>query len=441
MEVAIALDSQSSQSTLKASSPLSRIAFRLSIVYFSLYCLGNQIINSVFPIPKVDVPDWGTLWPLRPLIFWIGAHLFLMKTPLVYSGSGSGDKNYDWVLVFCTLVLACVITAAWSLLDRKPRDHRDLQKWFRLFLRLCLGSQMLSYGFVKAFPLQMTFPSLFTLTEPFGNFSPMGVLWSSVGASPAYETFTGCAEIFGGLLLIFPRTVTLGALIALADMSMVFTLNMTYDVPVKLLSFHLILISLLLLAPDFRRLGNFFFLGRPTEPSQHAPLYAGRRARRITSAVLAFLWLWMIGNNIYGVYDSWHQYGPGRVRSALYGIWNIESYSIDGKPQPLSVTDGQAWRAFIFDFPDFIHIQLMDNSRKGYNAVIDQAKSALTLTSNSDKNWKAAFTYTSSTPDRLALDGAIGGRKATLVLRRLDEKKLQLLSRGFHWIQDYPYNR
>ena len=51
------------------------------------------------------------------------------------------------------------------------------------------------------------------------------------GLGPAYEIFTGCAEVAGGLLLIVPRTATLGALISLADMSQVDTLNMTYDVP------------------------------------------------------------------------------------------------------------------------------------------------------------------------------------------------------------------
>ena len=90
---------------------------------------------------------------------------------------------------------------------------------------------MMVYGMSKAVPLQMPFPFLTTLLERYGDFSPMGVLWSSIGASPAYEIFTGCAELLGGVLLIFPRTTTLGALVCLADAIQVFLLNMTYDVP------------------------------------------------------------------------------------------------------------------------------------------------------------------------------------------------------------------
>ena len=364
-----------------------------------------------------------------------------MKTPLVYSGSGSGDKNYDWVLFFCMLVTAFVASAVWSLLDRKRQSYPTLHKWFWLFLRICLAGQMLAYGFVKAFPLQMSFPFLSTLLEPFGNMSPMGVLWSSIGAAPAYETFAGCVELLGGVLLIFPRTITLGALVCLADMTLVFMLNMTYDVPVKLLSFHLIVMSLLLLSPDFHRLANFFFLQRAADPLPRALLFKNRRAQRIASAVIAFLWLWMIGNNLYGVWDSWHQYGPARPKPALYGIWNIETCSIDGKPQPLLVTDNHGWRRLIFEFPKYAHIEYMDASGKGYAAAIDEKATTLLLTDGSDKNWKASFTYARPAPDRLSLDGSIAGKKASLQLRRMDETKLQLITRGFHWIQDYPYNR
>ena len=257
MEVMTMVESGPAQAAQKPWTPLSRILFRFCVVYVGLFCLGTQIITSVLIIPKVDVPDWATTPPIRAVVFWVGAHVFRLTTPLVYSGSGSGDKYFDWVLVFCSLVFAVIATAVWSVLDRKRTNYATLQKWFWLSLRFCLGGQMLVYGTIKAFPLQMHYPFLFTQVEPFGNLSPMGVLWNSIGASPAYETFAGCAELLGGILLMFPRTVTLGALVSLADMTQIFMLNMTYDVPVKLLSFHLILLSLLILAPDLQAAGEF----------------------------------------------------------------------------------------------------------------------------------------------------------------------------------------
>jgi hypothetical protein len=108
------------------------------------------------------------------------------------------------VLVFCLLMFAAIATAVWSVLNRERRDYITLQKRFWLFLRLCLGGQMLVYGGLKAVPLQMHYPFLFTQVEPFGNLSPMGVLWASIGASPAYERFAGCAELLGGFCSCSP---------------------------------------------------------------------------------------------------------------------------------------------------------------------------------------------------------------------------------------------
>src|SRR5262249_26025686 len=148
-----------------------------------------------------------------------------------------------------------------------------------------------------------------------------------------YQRFAGGAELLGGILLIFPRTTTLGALVCLADMIQVFMLNMTYDVPVKLLSFHLILLSLFLLAPDLKRLTNFF-LNRATEAPDHPPLFIRRRANRIAFAVQVALGIALLGMNAYTAGTSWQEYGGGRTLPPLYGIWDVEQHSIDGQVRP-----------------------------------------------------------------------------------------------------------
>lgn len=423
-------------------SRVRRFVFRFCFIYFTLFCLSSQIISTLFPIPTVDVPDLDTLLPFRVTVFWVAAHIFHCRLPLVYNDSGSGDKVFDWVTLFCILVVAAAGTAIWSFADRKRQNYDMLYRWFWLFIRFCLAGQMLAYGFAKAVPLQMPRPFLFTLTEPFGNLSPMGVLWNSIGTSQPYEIFAGCAELAGGLLLMFPRTAPLGAVVALADMVEVFLLNMTYDVPVKLLSFHLILMSLFLLGPNLRRLANFFLLHRTTEPATPVTLpLTSPRSRRIADIAQVVLWLWIVGNNIYGDWDAWHQFGPGRVKSPLYGIWDLDQISVDGQVRPALLTDSDRWRRIIFDFPNRAQIQQMDDSRNSFGADIDGKKNTLVLTKPSDKTWKATLTYTRPATDQLQLEGAWGGHKVQMHLRREDETKFPLNTRGFHWVQDYPFNR
>ena len=298
----------------------SRIAFRFSFVYFGLFCLANQIITSLVPLPNVDIPDPASFRPISTVVLWTEAHVLRIAHPIPWAETGSGDRIFDWATTFCLLIVSVFATALWSILDRKRQNYSTLYKWFLLFIRFALAGQMISYGMNKAFPLQMPFPFLTTLLEPYRNLSPMGVLWSSIGASQAYEIFAGCAELLGGIMLIFPRTAMLGALVCLVDMIQVFMLNMTYDVPVKLLSFQLLLLALFLLAPDLKRLVSFFLLNRATEPSTQPLLFATRRANRFAFAAQIVFGVWLLGMNGYGSWVSWFDYGGGRPKSPLYGI-------------------------------------------------------------------------------------------------------------------------
>lgn len=417
-----------------------RIAFRFCCVYFVLYCLSTQILTSLLAFPGVDIPDPASVPPLHPIIAWTATHVFHVSHPLVFTGSGSGDKTVDFVLVFCLLVVALAVTALWSAFDRRA-SHPRLYKILRVFLRFALASQMFLYGFDKAFPLQMPFPRLFTLVEPFGNFSPMHVLWSSVGASPPYEIAAGCAEILGGLLLILPRTTTLGALISLGDIAYVFLLNMTYDVPVKLFSLHIILVCLILLAPEFRRFADFFLFNRAVQPLPSASLFSTRRARRIALCAQVVFGLWLIAVNLYGVRENWKTYGPGAPHSPLYGIWNVEQFTLDGQIHPPLLTDSQRWRRVIFDYPTMMVLDRMNDASSRFRSTIDAGKHIIALADRADPKWKAVFTYARPAPDRLILDGSLDGHPAHLQLRLVDPHTFLLVSRGFHWIQEYPFNR
>ncbi len=418
-----------------------RVAFRFCFLYFGLYCFYTQISSALISIPNMELGDPSAHWPMRQIVFWIAAHFFHAKLPLVYTGSGSGDKTFDWIMTFFLLVFCAVATVIWSALDRRRENYATLHKWFRLFMRFALASQMIGYGIDKVVPLQMPYPSLTRLLEPFGNFSPMGVLWQSVGAAPAFESYVGCAETLAGVLLIFPRTTMLGALIALGDMTHVFMLNMTYDVPVKLFSFHLILMALFLLAPDFQRLVNLLFRDRAVGSSAHPELFRSRRANRIAFVVQVVFGLWMIGSTLHGARDSWRTYGGGRPKSSLYGIWTIDELWIDGQLRSPLVTDYDRFRRAVFDFQGGMAFQRMDETLVYCVAAISTNHNSLTLTKSADKDWKANFTFQRPATDQLILDGQMDNHKMHMQLHLIDRNKFLLVSRGFHWIQEYPFNR
>ena len=434
----IQLQTERIQPHIPRWNPALRIAFRFCLVYFGLYSLTTQIITSLFYTSEgLDWPDPATLWPLRLVIVWIAAHIFHVNAPLSFgSNSASGDDTFGWVLAFCLLMIATAATVVWSLLDRRRENYAELHKWFRLFVRFGLAGQMLTYGFGKIFLVQMPYPSLTTLLQPFGTISPMSLLWKSMGAAPNYEIFCGCAEVVGGLLLIFPRTATFGALISLADMTQVVMLDLNYDVPVKLFAFHLILLSCFLLAPDVPRLVRFLLLNRATVPSTQAQLFRGVRANRIALAAQMILGLWLVGMNCHFYQAEWSTRSDGRPLPALYGIWEVRQMSIDEQPRSPLLTDSTRWRRAIFDYPDRMAFQRTDDSFASYGASVNLPDRTLALTKRADKNWTASFTFQRPAGDQLILDGRMDNHQVHMELQLTDRNSFLLVSRGFHWIND-----
>src|SRR5262249_15637843 len=137
----------------------------------------------------------------------------------------------------------------------------------------CLGTAMVGYGAFKLIASQFPAPTLDRLMQTYGESSPMGLLWTFMGASETYTMFVGSAEMIAGILLFPRKTSTLGALMSIGVLSNVVALNFSYDVPVKLYSSHLLAMAIFVLLPDARRVANFFILNRPTEVVTMEPLF------------------------------------------------------------------------------------------------------------------------------------------------------------------------
>jgi hypothetical protein len=411
----------------------TRIAFRFCVVYLGLFCLTFAQITFAFTgVVSQWLPDRAVLWQmiaLEPVTGWVGRTVFGVDSPLA-TDSGSGDQAAIWILVFSLFVVAVVATVVWSVLDRRRGAYPRLAAWFTTFLRLCLGGQMLFYGFAKVIPTQMPSPPLSSLLEPFGNLSPMAVLWLQVGSSHPYEIALGAVEVVAGLLLFWPRTAVLGALLSVVGTGQIFLLNMTYDVPVKILSFHLLVISLVLVAPHVRRLADVLVLQRQTDPVVPAELFTTRRRNRIAVAVQLALGAWIAAGCVAANVAGWYEYGDGRTKPELYGIWSVTEFTVDGAARPPLTTDEMRWQRVVFDNLGAVTLQRMDGDLVDVPATA--TGDTLTLPDIGE------FTVHRDGED-LRLDGRLDGKPVTIELQRQTLDDFTLRSRGFNWVQHTPF--
>ena len=137
----------------------TRIAFRFLFIYVVAYVALTQLLTTILVIPvRIDVPSLEMLPPARPAITWVARHVFGVRAELVVTGSGSGDKTFDWTEVACLLMLAGLGAGVWSILDRARPNYARLYRWTRLLVRLAVGATFISYGIDKIIPLQMPYP-------------------------------------------------------------------------------------------------------------------------------------------------------------------------------------------------------------------------------------------------------------------------------------------
>src|ERR1043165_7168728 len=158
------------------------IAFRFMFFYFLLYNIGTFI--DLFPFTDYIAEKYEAFW--QKIIPWVAGHILHLASPITIFSNGSGDTTYDYVKVLTQLVIAVVATLLWSVLDSRRREYRTLHQWFMLLLRIALGIIMISYGAVKVIKSQFPDLSLGRILQPYGDSSPMGLLWTFMGASKSY---------------------------------------------------------------------------------------------------------------------------------------------------------------------------------------------------------------------------------------------------------------
>lgn len=415
----------------------TKVAFRFAFVFFPLYNLWIPL--HFIPIPFL-VQANRAFWNL--LVTWTAAnllHVRLVFSPL-NSTNGSKDTTANYVQLLCYLAVTAAITVVWSVADRKRPNYQRLYDWFRLYLRMVLAAIMIPYGAAKLFQAQFPSPSLSTLLEPYGNSSPMHLLWTFMGASPSYSFFAGAVEVLGGALLIVPRLTTLGALISAAAMGNVLMLNIGYDVPVKIFTFNLVLMSVLLLLPDLKRLANFFVFNRKVEPAEARPLFKRKRLNQLALALQLLFGIVLLGQDLYHRERDARRVVEIRSETPLYGIWSVEEFTVDGQVVPPLLTDPVRWQRLVVESSEGVMVQAMNGSPQYFALSIDPAKKSFSMTKPNDWTWRTELTYDNLQPDVLTLRGQMDGHQMAVTLRRVSESQFLLMNRGFHWINEYPVN-
>lgn len=415
---------------------LHRFWFRFGMIYLLLYN-GARILTLLPGMQWAATLEWK-FW--HDVVPQVSRDVLHRPQPITIFPGGSGDTTFNYIQIWCYLVLAFVAGWIWAAFDRARRADPWIGAFMRSAIRYVLAATLLSYGWSKILHQQMPAPNGIRLAQAIGDMSPMGLLWTFVGQSAAYSFFTGMVEVIPGVLLLFRRTANVGALLAALVMFNVAILNFCFDVPVKIYSTHLTLFAIYLATPALRNLWDVLILHRPTVPP----------AWRIPWPHPALKWtafgvkLLVLGLVLYAIpvqrTQRWlRDRAAPKPQQEMVGTYEVQNaprgaLAFGYAPTP----EGKRWRYVSIYTPTNLGVLLVDGSRQGFWLSIRGTE--LFLSSGPTGKPVGHLNWIRAANGEIDLDGEVLNKPVQYRLKR-QEKKYLLMERGFNWVNETPFNR
>jgi hypothetical protein len=136
-------------------------------------------------------------------------------------------------------------------------------------------------------------------------------------------------------------------------------------------------------------------------------------------------------------FDDWRQYGDGVVRDRIEGAYEVERFVENGTEVPPSVET--RWRKIGIGRTR-LGVRRMDDSTDRYRLEHDPKTRTLALwPDTSAVHDTLGYAWSDST--HLAVAGVFRGDSIQVHLRKMVPSSFLLLSRGFRWVNEMPFNR
>jgi len=427
------------QLSQQTSWPLWRkVLFRFFFIYMALNIAPWTWFNTIPHVTDVtkyydQLMDWS--------VNKSNKYLFHVREVLVPI-NGSGDTSYGWAqvdLFLCLALLGCIV---WTIADRTKKNYSKLNYWLCLFTRYYISLVAFLYGIIKVFLLQMPFPNYSMLSTTLGDLLPMHLSWMFIGYSAQYQIFSGAMEILVGLLLLYRRTATMGAILGTAVFTNVMLLNLAYDIPVKIFSMHMVFMCLFLIANEYDRILNFFILNKPTTVSTIYNYNFSTARMKTVRIVLKTLFIVVaVGWVFYNSMTEYREISKTEPKPLKRGVYDVVVFAVNKDTLPSLTSDSLRWRDIAFDNEKRGSINTCDTSfrqlyRRGYFGYsADTLKHTISFNNIANKPI-ATFRYEILDSSTVKLWGKKNNDSLFVVLKR-SNRHFQLAERQFHWLSEY----
>lgn len=400
--------------------------------FFSIY-----IFIYLFPFPFDYIPFgymflyMQVIWLKEQWSLFIAKHLFGYNDIVSNSMNGSGDTSLDYIALVSYSIIALLMAIFLLMVLKDKNKIRKLYTFMIVYARYYVGLTLISYGVIKFLIGQFPGPSYFSLESTYGDFSPMGLAWRFFGYSDLYKGFMGAAEVLAGGLLLIRRTQVLGALIAIGVTINIFLVNLSFDVPVKLMSGHLLFFSVLILLPYINRLIDFFIFNEPAHIPAESYSFNHKWLKSTYIGIKVILIILIPSILVIGHVSSQKMRIDSHQWEGVYEVQSTNDFDNNLIPSLQKIiVDGKS-------------IMTIDNrkEKKYYNIEHIWDEGEINFIEGEYQEDPFSIKITEQDNMEYLLTLKMDTTNIDFVTKRKLKNDYFLVKRGFNWINEYPVNR
>jgi hypothetical protein len=223
--------------------------------------------------------------------------IFGIELSALFLTLGNGG-NIPWlppILVFSlvgvSLLIGLIFPFVWQYLERKQKSNSiKIYGFLYSLIRYCIAFTIASFGWKKFYGLQFIVPAEIA-NLPMNQQSGEWLTWFYFGYSHTFGIIIALIQIIGGYLLLFRRTLLIGAIILFSLLLNLTLINIFYQMNAGALMQSVLLTIgvLFLILLDYKKLVDFFLKTKPNLPSLNINNLFLKNAVRFSAVVLSLL--------------------------------------------------------------------------------------------------------------------------------------------------------
>jgi len=214
-----------------------------------------------------------------------------------------------------------------------------------------------------------------------------------------------------------------------------------FDIPVKIFSFHLILMALVIFMTDMKRFIAVFIKNTATKSYEYFyPITSKSYHTTISRLKKVLVPILLVAATILG-YLGELNISDINHKPHLYGIWETETFAINNDTIPPLITDENRWRYLIIERKGRSVVKTMKDKLIPYTFITDTQGNQITMHTKDGKKDSLNLKFEHREPGYLKLFGSLENDSIIVTLKKKNLDSLPLTSRSFHWINERPYNQ